>query len=121
QLVEEAGDRAPELPKVRLHTIAADLRAGGPAATEMALDPELRSTMAEHAERRFATTYELELPVVVDRERARFSAWYELFPRSAAPEPGRHGTLRDVADRLRYVAGMGFDVLYLPPIHPIGR
>ena len=121
QLVDEAADRAPELPKVRLHTAAAEMRAGGPGAVETALEPELRSSMAEHAERRFATTYPIEFPLVVDRERARFSAWYELFPRSTAPEPGRHGTLRDAADRLRYVAGMGFDVLYLPPIHPVGR
>ena len=55
------------------------------------------------------------------RVRARFSTWYELFPRSCAAEPGRHGTLRDVEARLPYVAEMGFDVLYLPPIHPIGR
>ena len=58
---------------------------------------------------------------MVERERARFGAWYEMFPRSAAAEPGRHGTFRDVEARLPYVAEMGFDVLYLPPIHPIGR
>ena len=51
---------------------------------------------------------------------AAFSSWYELFPRSASPEPGRPGTLRDVIDRLGYVASLGFDVLYLPPVHPIG-
>jgi starch synthase (maltosyl-transferring) len=56
----------------------------------------------------------------VDRERARFSSWYELFPRSWG-KPGQHGTLRDVAAQLDYVEEMGFDVLYLPPIHPIGR
>jgi len=59
--------------------------------------------------------------VTVDRERARFSTWYELFPRSAAQTPGAHGTFDDVRRRLPYIAGMGFDVLYLPPIHPIGR
>ena len=58
--------------------------------------------------------------VTVDRPRAVFSAWYEMFPRSAAPED-RHGTLKDVEARLPYVAALGFDVLYLPPIHPIGR
>src|SRR3546814_9275324 len=51
---------------------------------------------------------------------AGFSAWYELFPRSAGTD-GRHGTLRDVIDRLDYIEQLGFDVLYLPPIHPIGR
>jgi starch synthase (maltosyl-transferring) len=61
------------------------------------------------------------LPVVADREKARFSTWYEMFPRSASPDPGRHGTLADVRAKLPYVAHLGFDVLYLPPIHPIGR
>jgi starch synthase (maltosyl-transferring) len=60
------------------------------------------------------------LRLVVDPERARFSSWYEMFPRSAGPA-GKHGTLEDCARRLPYVAEMGFDVLYLPPIHPIGR
>jgi starch synthase (maltosyl-transferring) len=69
----------------------------------------------------FPTVHRRVLSVTVDRERARFSAWYEMFPRSASPEPGRHGTFADVEARLPYVAEMGFDVLYLPPIHPIGR
>ncbi len=68
-----------------------------------------------------ATTYEQEFGVQVDRERARFGAWYELFPRSTSPVPGRHGTFKDLEARLPYVAAMGFDVLYLPPIHPIGH
>ena len=58
--------------------------------------------------------------VTVDRPRAGFSAWYELFPRSCSPEPGRHGTFADCQKWLPYIAGMGFDVLYLPPIHPVG-
>ena len=58
--------------------------------------------------------------VQVERERARFSSWYELFPRSAGSTPGEHGTLADLEARLPYVASMGFDILYLPPIHPIG-
>jgi starch synthase (maltosyl-transferring) len=61
------------------------------------------------------------LAIEVDRERARFSSWYEMFPRSAAAQPGAHGTLADVEALLPYVASMGFDVLYLPPIHPIGE
>ena len=60
------------------------------------------------------------LPVRVDRARARFSTWYEMFPRSAATEPGKQGTFADVVKLLPYVQSMGFDVLYLPPIHPIG-
>ncbi len=61
-----------------------------------------------------------EYAVIVDREHARFAAWYELFPRSLGPEPGRHGTFRDAAARLPAIAALGFDVVYLPPIHPIG-
>ncbi|HZQ73545.1 MAG TPA: alpha-1,4-glucan--maltose-1-phosphate maltosyltransferase [Burkholderiales bacterium] len=64
-------------------------------------------------------TYERTLEAVVEPVRARFSAWYEMFPRSSR-EDGQHGTFRDCAKLLPYVARMGFDVLYLPPIHPIG-
>jgi starch synthase (maltosyl-transferring) len=64
--------------------------------------------------------HEPPLAVEVERERARFSSWYELFPRSAAPTPGVHGTFADCEARLPYIAAMGFDVVYLPPIHPIG-
>jgi starch synthase (maltosyl-transferring) len=65
--------------------------------------------------------HEPPLAIEVERERARFSSWYEMFPRSAAARPGEHGTFADVEAMLPYVASMGFDVLYLPPIHPIGE
>ena len=68
-----------------------------------------------------ATKYDRELRVWVDRERARFSSWYELFPRSASTDPARHGTFADVQRLLPSIAAMGFDVVYLPPIHPIGH
>jgi starch synthase (maltosyl-transferring) len=68
----------------------------------------------------FASRYEPELTLWVDRERARYSTWYELFPRSASPIPGQHGTFRDVIAQIPEIAAMGFDVLYMPPIHPIG-
>ena len=84
------------------------------------MDEALTRVAARHPDRRFATTSP-DLPLVVDIERARCGAWYELFPRSTATEPGRHGSFRDCEARLGYVAAMGFDVLYLPPIHPIGR
>lgn len=89
------------------------------SALRTALSAEVGETMRACSDRRFAVTSP-ELEVRVDPERARASAWYEMFPRSASPTPDRQGTLRDCADRLGYVAGMGFDVLYLPPIHPIG-
>jgi starch synthase (maltosyl-transferring) len=85
----------------------------------LALDPARARILRRHADRRFAVEASYEL--VADRQRAAFSSWYELFPRSAAPEAARHGTFRDVEARLPYVAGMGFDVLYLPPIQPIGK
>jgi len=69
----------------------------------------------------FATRWEPDLCLWADRERARFSAWYEMFPRSAAKEPGQHGTFADVEAQLPEISAMGFDILYLPPIHPIGR
>ncbi|HEQ72114.1 MAG TPA: DUF3416 domain-containing protein, partial [Spirochaetia bacterium] len=65
------------------------------------------------------TSYRNVLSVVVERERAGFSAWYEFFPRSAGPA-GRHGTLRDAEKKLTDIATLGFDVVYLPPVHPIG-
>jgi len=59
--------------------------------------------------------------VIVERERARFGAWYEMFPRSAGTDASRSATFKEAARRLPYVAAMGFDVLYLPPVHPIGK
>jgi starch synthase (maltosyl-transferring) len=85
-----------------------------------ALDDELARLVERHPDRSRATRYAKDLSVEVDRERARFSTWYEMFPRSCG-EAGRHGTLADCERLLPYVASMGFDVLYLPPIHPIGR
>jgi starch synthase (maltosyl-transferring) len=74
----------------------------------------------EGTDEEIVVQHEPPLTVEVDRERARYSTWYELFPRSTSPKSGQHGTLRDVVARLPYIASMGFDVLYLPPIHPIG-
>lgn len=86
---------------------------------EAAMDERLAALMFSEAPRRFVAESDGIVPLWVDRVRARFSSWYELFPRSAGD--GRsHGTLRDVVGRLDRIASMGFDVLYLPPIHPIG-
>ncbi len=104
-----------------LRAAATRIRQGGPDGIAQARSPHLAALMHRYAERGHASTHRPDLWVVVDRERARFGAWYELFPRSCAPEPGRYGTLRDCAARLSYIASMGFDVVYLPPIHPIGR
>jgi starch synthase (maltosyl-transferring) len=91
------------------------------SATSCALQEELLRVVQRYPERQFGTRYGKPLSVVVDRERAAFSTWYEVFPRSCSPEAGRHGTFRDCEAWLPYIASMGFDVVYLPPIHPIGH
>ena len=121
ELVEEAAKNAVGEDSKSLIRFAATLRGDKPAAIRSGLDDALAELMEKYSDRRWAVNYGKELRVNVERAKARFSAWYELFPRSFASTPGAHGTLRDCIDRLPYVAGMGFDVLYLPPIHPIGN
>ena len=122
QLVEQAAERAGRDDADALRRWASVVRATEDvdAAQAAALDPALAATMALYLDPALETRYERELHVTVDREKARFSAWYELFPRSTAAERGRHGTFKACEARLDYVARLGFDVLYLPPIHPIG-
>jgi starch synthase (maltosyl-transferring) len=86
----------------------------------VALAPELLAVMEAQFVPHDLTAFDRGVAVFVDRERARFAAWYELFPRSATPDPKRHGTFADAAQQLDRVADLGFDVVYLPPIHPIG-
>jgi starch synthase (maltosyl-transferring) len=78
-------------------------------------------TLPADGGRSLGTRYPRALRVIVERERARFGAWYEMFPRSAGTDPSRSATFKEAEARLPYIAAMGFDVLYLPPIHPIGR
>jgi starch synthase (maltosyl-transferring) len=123
ELAEQTASRAAGAEAKRLVDWAKRLRAarGAEALRAAALDEDMAELAARYPDRTLQTRWPLEMPLTVDRKLARVSAWYELFPRSTAAEPGRHGTFRDVEKRLPYVAGMGFDVLYLPPIHPIGR
>lgn len=118
QLVRDAARQAHGRDSAALQRAAGSL--SGPRGELAALSPELAALMARNPVRRFQSRYHRVLRVTVDRERARFSAWYEMFPRSASPAAGRGGRLADVEKRLPYVADMGFDVLYLPPVHPIG-
>ena len=121
-LLEEVSKRASKKDAAVLKAWAGTLRtASEEEAATLGLKPELAELVKRYPNTAFETRYDRELEVVVDRERARFSSWYELFPRSWSPVPGKHGTLRDVADRLEYVAEMGFNVLYLPPVSPIGE
>ncbi len=105
-----------------LRAYAARLLDGSePDRIDAALDERIALLMEQAGPRRFVCRAEPPVRVRVDRERARFSSWYELFPRSVGTDGARHGTLRDVITRLDAISAMGFDVLYLPPIHPIGR
>ncbi|WP_398477583.1 alpha-1,4-glucan--maltose-1-phosphate maltosyltransferase [Tardiphaga sp.] len=88
--------------------------------TEPLRSPKLREAMAE-AQPRPDLTRSALLPLMIDRERARNGAWYEMIPRSQSKLPGQHGTFRDCIERLPEIAAMGFDVLYFTPIHPIGE
>jgi starch synthase (maltosyl-transferring) len=85
------------------------------------LDDATAEAVAKARHRPFLVHYEPMIPVDAEREAAEFASWYELFPRSQSGDPSRHGTFDDVIARLPAIRDMGFDVLYFPPIHPIGR
>jgi starch synthase (maltosyl-transferring) len=120
-LVAAAARRASGEDAERLKAWAQRLRKPRPEEhSELATSEELGALMTRHPDRRRGASASAEFRLVVDRERARAGAWYELFPRSASPQRGRPGTLRDVAALVPDLAERGFDVLYLPPIHPIG-
>ena len=89
-------------------------------AVARARDDALAALMTAHLDRGAATWGPREFEVIADRERARFAAWYEFFPRSGQA-PGQRATFKDAELQLERAAAMGFDVVYLPPIHPIGR
>jgi starch synthase (maltosyl-transferring) len=122
EFIRESAKRAKSKDAKRLEEIADELgTADVDYAVLTALGQELTELMIFYRDLSFATRYEKELVVAVDRKKAVFSAWYERFPRSCSPEPGKHGTFTDCEALLPEIARMGFDVLYLPPIHPIGR
>jgi len=122
ELVQEAAGRAVGGDALWLKERAAVLSAGKePVQLRVhATDPMLHELVLRYPDKRFATE-SAELPIIVDPVRARFSSWYEFFPRSTAEKTGAHGTFADAEKRLPYVAELGFNVVYLPPIHPIGR
>ncbi|WP_263358031.1 alpha-1,4-glucan--maltose-1-phosphate maltosyltransferase [Acidicapsa ligni] len=123
-LIRDAAKKARGADSRRLLQVAESLTAEADQNADLyeyPLTPEIEALVSSYPDLTLATRYAPELPLWVDRERARFSAWYELFPRSASSIPGQHGTFADVENQLPEIAEMGFDVLYLPPIHPIGR
>jgi len=122
-LVERATKRAVEPDKARLEGFLKQWGSSGTQETQLAvaLNEELSQLVERHQERMAWTLYDRELKVVVDRVRARHGAWYEIFPRSQGTIPGKGSTFQECEQRLPAIKAMGFDVLYLTPIHPIGR
>jgi starch synthase (maltosyl-transferring) len=105
----------------RVATLQSAIAKKAAAGQDVAVEEQELRRASTDADRRASTRYGRVLRVAVERERARFGAWYEMFPRSAGTDPDRSATFDEAAARLPYIAAMGFDVLYLPPIHPIGR
>jgi starch synthase (maltosyl-transferring) len=123
QLIRAARERAQGEDRERIDAFLREIEDASSQAEQVAagLDEELLLLMERNPDRHDLTRYDRLLPLQVDRVQARFASWYELFPRSMSDDPNRHGTFDDVIRKLPYVRDMGFDVLYFPPIHPIGR
>jgi starch synthase (maltosyl-transferring) len=127
-LIEAAAARAgsaadTELLRGWARDLAAAAGSDMPLAQLQALGmDEPRATIAQRSpDLQHALTCPIEFKLSVERDRARFSSWYEFFPRSAVGDGSTHGTFKDCEAWLPYVQAMGFDVLYFPPIHPVGR
>ncbi len=122
-LVRRTAPRATGADRLALEDAATRLGGRTPSEDRIRIAREARLAwlMSCWAERADASRYDRELEVVVDRERARFAAWYEMFPRSQGSVAGQSGTFDDCIMRLDDIQAMGFDVVYLPPIHPIGH
>ncbi len=124
QLISEAGQRASRTDGQTFNTWLDTLNSNVVSQkkkVKLAMSDEVGKLMEKYSDRQYAVTYPRELVVLVDREKAGFSTWYEMFPHSASLKPEQHGTFKDCEARLPYIAEMGFDVLYLPPIHPVGH
>jgi starch synthase (maltosyl-transferring) len=121
-LVEEIAAREASNADAALSDLADTLtRADPDARRRLLLAPATAAAIAAARMRPHAVRHPKEFAVQAERPAAAFASWYEMFPRSQSAEPGRHGTFDDVIARLPAVRAMGFDVVYFPPIHPIGR
>jgi starch synthase (maltosyl-transferring) len=124
EMVAEASLHAEDADSVALADAAVLLRSDERRAgdrSRIALDEQLAALVLQHLPPADLTSTDRVFDLTVDPVDAAFASWYEMFPRSQSPDPGRHGTFRDAAERLPALAELGFDVVYLPPIHPIGR
>ena len=121
KLVAEAAARSAGEHQLQLQQLAEELRtAKADAATALALSETLANLMRQHSDRSLASDYPGSLSAWSELLKARYSTWYEFFPRSCVGDDREHGSFAECEKRLPYVAEMGFDVVYLPPIHPIG-
>ena len=118
QMLERSVARSALDDRRTVEQLMSDLSKGHLSALD---DPKLPDLLHRLEPRTSFNQLSQPLPILVERTRSRFSSWYELFPRSTSTDPSRPGTLRDAIDRLPYIASMAFDVVYLPPVHPIGR
>ncbi|WP_447043451.1 alpha-1,4-glucan--maltose-1-phosphate maltosyltransferase [Vreelandella sp. H-I2] len=127
QLIERAAERASEndngVLSAALGAVHEQFQLAQHDADRVALllDGDTARLMHEADTRPHLTRSDTHYPLEVERLKARFASWYELFPRSETDDPNRHGTFKDVHRRLPLIRDMGFDVLYFPPIHPVGR
>ena len=121
--IEGAAERATREDKKKLREYVRLIRAGSDPSQGLscALDQEITRLMAAYPDKTCTASYAKTLAVTVDRTKALFSTWYEIFPRSCSADPQMPGTFRDCARMLPEIAKLGFDVLYFPPIHPIGK
>jgi starch synthase (maltosyl-transferring) len=121
-LLAAAAERTEGPDRLTLRRLLRDFDEGDDARRgEVMFSSLLRHALERWPDRSDAVRYRRELEVIVDRPRALFGAWYEMFARSQGREPGKSATFDDCIARLPEIAGLGFDVVYLPPIHPIGR
>ncbi|HVE16721.1 MAG TPA: alpha-1,4-glucan--maltose-1-phosphate maltosyltransferase [Chthoniobacterales bacterium] len=122
RVLRTAGKSASKADAATLEAFASALETAEPAQLKAtAIDPSLEGLMRFYADRSLATVYTPPLGIWVDRREAVFAAWYEFFPRSAEGKPDRGSTFRDCLPRIDDAKAMGFDVIYFPPVHPIGE
>lgn len=120
--IEDAAERAKGEDSKDLGSFARKIKKADPDnAFSLSINEDLTTLMKRNPDRGFSSTYSKELSVFVDRKRALFSAWYERFPRSVSGTKAVHGTFKDMEAIVPEIAKMGFDILYLPPVHPIGE